>query len=236
MSRLGPYLKIETKNLKPWHSKTFARTYTQRSWFSSLLGKKESKAKHARPAMFIQIARAKWPCTDVRVGHQRDWAPNIDASELWRWRKLLRVSWTARRSSQSILKEISPEYWLEGLMQKLKLQYFGHLMQMADSLEKTLMLGKIEGRRRRRDRSWDGWMASLTQRTWVWATSRRWWTGKPGMLQSMGSQSQTQLSNWTTKKNSLADLTKHRFLILMPDHVIDRSGIGQRFAFLTSSR
>ena len=73
----------------------------------------------------------------------------IDAFELWCWRRLLRVPWTARRSKQSILKEISPEYSLEGLMLKLKLQYFGHLMQRTDSLEKTLMLGKIEGRRRR---------------------------------------------------------------------------------------
>ena len=72
----------------------------------------------------------------------------IDAFELWCWRRFLRVPWTARRSNQSILKEISPEYSLEGLMLKLKLQYFGHLMQRIDSLEKTLMLGKIEGRRR----------------------------------------------------------------------------------------
>ena len=73
----------------------------------------------------------------------------IDAFELWCWRRLLRVPWTARRYNQSILKEISPEYSLEGLMLKLKLQYFGHQMQRADSLEKTLMLGKIESRRRR---------------------------------------------------------------------------------------
>ena len=73
----------------------------------------------------------------------------IDAFELWCWRRLLRVPWTARRSNQSILKKISPEYWLEGLMLKLKLQYFGHLMWRVDSLEKTLMKGKIEGRRRR---------------------------------------------------------------------------------------
>ena len=73
----------------------------------------------------------------------------IDAFELWCWRRLLRVPWTARRSNQSILKEISPGYALEGLILKLKLQYFGHLMQRADSFEKTLMLGKIEGRRRR---------------------------------------------------------------------------------------
>ena len=73
----------------------------------------------------------------------------IDAFELWCWRRLLRVSWTARRSNQFILKEISPEYSLEGLMLRLKLQYFGHLMKRADSFEKTLMLGKIKGRRRR---------------------------------------------------------------------------------------
>ena len=73
----------------------------------------------------------------------------INAFELWYWRRLLRIPWNAKRSNQSILKEISPEYSLEGLMLKLKFQYFGHLMQQADSLEKTLVLGKIEGRRRR---------------------------------------------------------------------------------------
>ena len=82
--------------------------------------------------------------TIKKAEHQR-----IDAFELWCWRRLLRVPWSARRSFQSILKEINPEYSLEGLMLKLKFQYFGHLMQRADSLEKTLMLGKIEGRRRR---------------------------------------------------------------------------------------
>ena len=82
--------------------------------------------------------------TIKKAEHQR-----IDAFELWCWRRLLRVPWTARKSNQSILKEISPEYSLEGLMLKLKLQYFGHLMQGTDSLEKSLMMGKIEGRRRR---------------------------------------------------------------------------------------
>ena len=84
----------------------------------------------------------------------------IDAFELWCWKRLLRVPWTARRSNQSILKEISPEYSLEGLM--LKLQYFGHLMRRTDSMEKTLMLGKIEGRGDGDSRGLDGWMASLT--------------------------------------------------------------------------
>ena len=88
----------------------------------------------------------------------------IDAFEPWCWRRVLRVPWTARRSNQSILKETNLEYSLEGLMLKLKLQYFGHLMGRTDSLEKTLMLGKIEGRRRD-DRGGDGWMASLTQWT-----------------------------------------------------------------------
>ena len=114
----------------------------------------------------------------------------IDAFELWCLRRLLRVPWTVRRSNQSILKEISPEYSLEGLMLNLKLQYFGDLMQRSDSLEKTLILGKIEGRRRRRrQRGWDSWIASLTQWAWVWVNSGSWWwTGRPGVLQSMGLQ------------------------------------------------
>ena len=84
-------------------------------------------------------------CTIKKAGRRR-----IDAFELWCWRRLLRVPWTARRSNQSILKEISPEYSLEGLMLKLKVHYFGHLMRRANSLQKTLMLGKTEGRRRRK--------------------------------------------------------------------------------------
>ena len=114
----------------------------------------------------------------------------IDAFELWCWRRLLRVPWTVRRSNQSILKEISPEYSLEGLMLKLKLQYFGHLMWRTDSFEKTLMLGKIQGTRRKgKNGGWDDWMALLTQWTWIWVSSGTWWwTERPGVLQSMGSQ------------------------------------------------
>ena len=108
---------------------------------------------------------------------------------LWCWRKLLRIPWIVRWSNQSILKEISPEYSLQGLMLMLKLQYFGHLMWRTDSLEKTLMLGKIEGRGEGDDRGCNGWMASLTQWTWVWVNSRSWWwTGSPSVLQSMGLQ------------------------------------------------
>ena len=125
------------------------------------------------------------------LGYKESWALKnwCFGVELWCWRRLSRVPWRARRSNQSILKEISPEYSLERLMLKLNLQYFGHLMWRTDSLEKTLMMGKIEGRRRRGCRGQDGWMASPTQWTWVWVNSGRWWwTAKPGMLQSMGSQ------------------------------------------------
>ena len=124
----------------------------------------------------------------------------ISAFDLWCWKRLLRFPQSARRSNQSILKQISPEYSLEGLMLKLKLQYFGHLRQRTDSLEKTLMLGKIEGGRRRGHRVWDGWMASPTQWRWVWADSGSWWrTGRPGVLWSMGSRRVRH--NWATELN-----------------------------------
>ena len=97
---------------------------------------------------------------DVRVGLERKLSARMDAFELWCWRRLLRVPWTARRSNQSILKEISPGCSLEGLMLKLKLQYFGHLICSADSFEKTLMLGKTEGRRRGRQRM--RWLDGIT--------------------------------------------------------------------------
>ena len=145
----------------------------------------------------------------MRAGSQR-----IDEFELLCWRRLLKVSWTARRSNQSILRKINPEQSLEGLMLKLKLQYFGYLMQTDDSLEKSLMLGKIEGRRRRGHQR-RRWLDSITneltkhelKHEYVWwahqtgtrANSGRWWgTWKPGMLQSMGLQKVRH--NWATEQ------------------------------------
>ena len=121
----------------------------------------------------------------------------MDTFELWCWRRILRVPWAARRSNQ---KEINPEYSLERLILKLKLLCFGHLMWSTDSFEKTLMLGKIEGRRRRGRQRMRCWMASLTQWTWVWVNSRSWWwTVWPGVLQFMGSQRVRH--DWVTERN-----------------------------------
>ena len=125
----------------------------------------------------------------------------IDAFELWCWRRLLWVPWTARRSNHSTLKEISSECSLEGLMLRLKLQYFGHLMWRVDSLEKTLMLGGIGGRRRR-GRQRMRWLDGITETrcTWVWVNSGRWWwTGRPGVLWFMGLQRVGH--DWVTELN-----------------------------------
>ena len=121
-----------------------------------------------------------------------------DAFELWCWRRFLRVPWAARRSNQPILKEISPGLSLEGMMLKLKLQYFGHVMWRVDLLEKTLMLGVIGGRRRRR-RQRMRWLDGITNSVDIIFVNSGsgWWMGRPGMVQFMGSQSRTWLSDWS---------------------------------------
>ena len=151
---------------------------------------------HLVKAMVFPVVM--YGCESWTIKKAECWS--IDAFESWCWRRLLRVPWTTRRSNQSNLKEISPECPLEGLMLKLKRQYFGHLMQRAGSFEKTLMLGKIEGRRRRgqqRMRWLDGITDSMDMNwinSWSW-----WWTRRPGVLQSMGSQRVRH--DWVTELN-----------------------------------
>jgi len=134
-------------------------------------------------------------CESWTIKKAEHW--RIDAFELWCSRRLLRVPWTVRRSNQSILKEISPEYSLEGLMLKLKLQHLATWREKWAPLKRPWCWGRLKAGGEGNDRGWNGWMASLTLWTWVWASSRNWgWTGKPGVLQSMVSQSQTRLSDW----------------------------------------
>ena len=125
-------------------------------------------------------------CESWTVKKAEQW--RIDAFELWCWRRLLRVPWIARRSNQPILKEISPEYSLDGLMLKLKLQYFGQLMQRSDYWKRPWCWERLKAGDEGDDRGWGwddrvGWMASPTRWTWIWASSgSQWWTGKPGVL------------------------------------------------------
>ena len=137
-------------------------------------------------------------CESWTVKKAEHW--RTDALELCCWRRLLRVPWTARRANQSTLKEISSGCSLEWLMLRLKLQYFGHLMQRVDSLEKTLMRERLGAGGEGDDRGSDGWMASPTRWTWVWVNSGSWWwTGRSGVLRFMGSQRVGH--DWETELN-----------------------------------
>ena len=135
------YLQLQLKDArsleeKPWDPRQHIKK--QRHYFAD-------KVRLVKSMVFPIVM---FECESWTIKKAEHW--RMDTFELWCWRRLFRVPWTARRSNQSVLKEINPEYSLEGLMLKLKLQYFGHLTQIANSLEKTLMMGKIEGRRRRR--------------------------------------------------------------------------------------
>ena len=189
------FIYLANSNIQPWP----CARHSFRDWVCThLLGMSITLPTKIDLVKAIVFPVVMYGCESWTIKKAECW--RIDVFELWCWRRLLRVPWTARRSNQSILKEISPEYSLEGLMLNLKLQYFSHLMQRTDSLEKTLMLGKIEGRRRRRWHRMRCWMASSIQCTWVWTSSRSWWrTGKPDVLQSVGSQRIRQ--DWVTELN-----------------------------------
>ena len=161
---------------------------------------------HLVKAMVFPVVM--YGCESGTIKKSESW--RIDAFDLWCWRRLLRDTWTARRSNQSILKEMNPKYSLEGLMLKLKLQIFGHLMQRTNSLEKTLILRKTEGRGRR---GWQRmrWLNGITDSMDTsWASSGSWWwTGKPGLLQSM--QLQRVGHNCATELNWVSYKVKYSF-------------------------
>ena len=154
-----------------------------------------------RSTEIITFLVVVYGCESWTIQKAEHW--RIDAFELWCWRRLLRVPWTARRSNQSILKEISPEHSLEGPMLKLKLQYFSHLIWRNDSLEKILMLGKPEGRRKERQRM--RWLDGITDSMDMSLRSSGswWWARKPGVLHAVHgvAKSRTWLRIWTTTMN-----------------------------------
>ena len=190
--------------LAPWkksYEKSRKHIKKQRHYFAN-------KDLSSQVMVFAVVMYECESWTIKRAEHQR-----IDAFELWCWRRLLRVPWTAGRSNQSILKEISAAYSLEGLMLKLNLQYFSHLMQRTDSLAKPWGWERLKAGGEGDDRGWDGWMASPIWCTWVWASSRYWWwTGKPGLVQSM--ESQRVRHEWVTEPLKLTQHCKSTILQL----------------------
>ena len=146
----------------------------------------------------MKTAESQYACESWTVKKAECW--RIDAFELWCWRRHLRVPWTARRSNQSILKEISLGCSLEGLILKLKLQYFGHLSEELTHLKRPWCWERLRAGGEGDNRGWDGWMSSPTQWTGVWVNSRSWWwTGRPGVLLFMGSQRVRH--DWATELN-----------------------------------
>ena len=181
--------------LQPWHTRHLllgSKVMTnQRSIMKSRDITLPTKVRLVKAVVFPVVMYGCESWTVKKAEHRR-----IDAFELWCWRRLLRVPWTARRSNQFILKEISPGIFLEGMMLKLKLQNFGHSCEELTHWKRLWWwegLGAGVGD----DRGWDGWMASLTRWMWVWMNSRSWWwTGRPGVIHGVA-KSRTQLKDWT---------------------------------------
>ena len=164
---------------------------------------------HLVKAMVFPVVM--YGCENWTIKKAECW--RIDAFELWCWRRLLRVPWTVRRSNQSILKEISPEYSLEGLMLKLKLQYSFIWCKELTHWKRPWCWERLRAGGEGDDRGWGAWMVLLTRWTWVWVDSRNWWwTGRPGMLQYMGLQSLTWLSDWT-ELSGTSHLSEHLLYI-----------------------
>ena len=161
-----------------------------------------STKAHLVKAMVFPVVM--YGCESWTIKKAECW--RIDTFELWCCRRLLRVLWTARRSNQSILKEVSPGCSLEGLMLKLKLQYFGHLTWISTHWKRLWCWKRLRAGGKGDDRGWDGWMASPTQWTWVWVDSGSWWwTGRPGVLWFMGAQRVGH--DWATELNWVASLS-----------------------------